>query len=74
VFVDNVVVQVVERHLLRNFDEIFDKIVDLERTDQRKWDALLFDPDYEERKEEMNRVQVEADNLQKCLDAVEDIP
>jgi hypothetical protein len=74
VFVDNVVVQIVERHLLRNFDEIFDKIVDLERTDQRKWDALLFDPDYEERKEEMNRVQVEADNLQKCLDAVEDIP
>lgn len=73
-FVDNVVVQVVERHLLRNFDEIFDKILDLERTDQKKWDALLFDPDYEGRKEEMKRVQAEADNLQKCLDAVEDIP
>jgi hypothetical protein len=47
--------------------------LDLERTDQKKWDALLFDQDYEERKETMKQVQAEADNLQKCLDAVEDI-
>jgi hypothetical protein len=67
------VVQVVERHLLRNFDEIFDEILDLERTDPKKWDALLFDPDSEERKTEMKELQAEADNLQKCLDAVEDI-
>jgi hypothetical protein len=67
------VVQVVERHLLRNFDEIFDEILDLERTDPKKWDALLFDPDSEERKAEMKELQAEADNLQKCLDAVEDI-
>jgi hypothetical protein len=66
-------VQVVERHLLRKFDEIFDEILDLERTDPKKWDALLFDPDSEQRKEEVLRVQAEADNLQKCLDAVEDI-
>jgi hypothetical protein len=67
------VVQVVERHLLRNFDEIFDEILDLERADPKKWDALLFDPDSEERKAEMKELQAEADNLQKCLDAVEDI-
>lgn len=67
------VVQVVERHLLRKFDEIFDDILDLERTDRKKWDALLFDPDSEARKEEMKKVQAEADNLQKCLEAVEDI-
>lgn len=66
-------VQVVERHLLRNFDEIFDEILDLERADPKKWDALLFDPDSEERKAEMKELQAEADNLQKCLDAVEDI-
>jgi hypothetical protein len=47
--------------------------LDLERTDRTKWDALLFDPDYEERKEMVKKVQAEADNLQKCLDAVEDI-
>jgi hypothetical protein len=68
-----VVVQVVERHLLRKFDEIFDDILDLERTDRKKWDALLFDPDSEARKEEMKKVQVGADNLQKWLEAVEDI-
>jgi hypothetical protein len=66
-------VQVVERHLLRKFDEIFDDILDLERTDRKKWDALLFDPDSEARKEEMKKVQVGADNLQKWLEAVEDI-
>ena len=66
-------VQVVERHLLRNFDEIFDEILDIERADPKKWDALLFDPDSEQRKEEMKKVQAEADNLQKCLDAVEEI-
>ena len=73
VFVDNVVVQVVERHILRGFEEIFDDIVDLERTDPSKWNALLFDPDYEERKEKLTQLQLEADNLSRCLDAVEDI-
>ena len=62
-----------ERHLLRNFDEIFDEILDIERADPKKWDALMFDPDSEQRKEEMKKVQAEADNLQKCLDAVEEI-
>lgn len=62
-----------ERHLLRKFDEIFDEILDLERVDRTTWDNLLFDPDYEDRVEIMKEVQAQADNLQKCLDAVEEI-
>lgn len=45
----------------------------LERSGRTKWDALLFDPDYEDRKEEMMKVQAEAGILQKWLDAVEGI-
>lgn len=43
--------------MLRGFEDIFDVIVDLEKDKPAEWDALLLDPDYEERKEKVKQVQ-----------------
>ena len=70
VFVDNVLVQVTERHLLAKLERMFDEIWKLSYENKNKWDLFLFDDEYQQREARLRVIGEQEANLWKYLDAV----
>ena len=64
-FIDNVIVQVVERRLLRKLEKIFSPSW---IGDKSMFEAVTTDPYSEDKRKEANELKEKVEGLEKCLD------